>query len=86
MIDSGHALNPTDTRFAGATPLMWAARWGHTEPTRVLLEAGADHTLETDDGKSVHHWVNEETDSRNVLYNVSGDEALNDLKRMLNEL
>ena len=51
----------------------------------MLLEAGADHTLETDDGKSVHHWVNEETDSRNVLYNVSGDEALNDLKRMLNE-
>ena len=54
----------------------------------MLLEAGADHTLETDDGKSVHHWVNyEETDSSiNVLYNVSGDEALNDLKRMLNEL
>ena len=39
-MDSGADLNKTDRH--GQTPLFWAARIGHTDVVRMLLNAGAD--------------------------------------------
>ena len=36
----------------GRTPLIWAAIFGKHRSVRFLLEAGADQTIEDDDGKT----------------------------------
>ena len=86
LLKHGHRIDPADTRWSGATPLMWAARWGHTETTRVLLEAGADHTIVTKDQIGLQKWAEHEETTNNPLYNVTGDVAKKDVLRILNEL
>ena len=86
LLKHGHEIDPVDTRWLGATPLMWAARWGHTEATRVLLEAGADHKMETSDGVSLRKWLHYEETDNNPLYNVSGVVARVDIHKMLEDL
>jgi ankyrin repeat protein len=39
----GHDLDDVDR--GGCTALWWACHWGYTEAARVLLLAGADHTI-----------------------------------------
>jgi uncharacterized protein len=41
LIDVGAQLNPIDDEYR-ATPLGWAARFGHTSVANVLCDAGAD--------------------------------------------
>ncbi len=36
--------------YLGRTSLMWAARFGHTEVVRILLEQGAAVNDKDDDG------------------------------------
>ena len=41
LLDRGAAVNAVDEEFR-STPLGLAARWGHLEMVRFLLERGAD--------------------------------------------
>jgi len=86
LLEHGHAIDPMDTRWSGATPLMWSARWGHTETFQTLLAAGADHKLTTTDGVSLTKWIGYEETVNNPLYNISGAKARLDIQRMLEEL
>ncbi len=48
----GAAIVNARSHYA-ATPLMYAANWGHTEAVALLLERGADISLKSDEGKTV---------------------------------
>ena len=44
LIDHGAMINPMDEEYS-STPLGFAARWGHVEMVKFLLENGADPNL-----------------------------------------
>ena len=44
LIDHGAAIDPIDEEYQ-STPLGMAARWGHIEMVKFLLEQGADPNM-----------------------------------------
>ena len=67
LIEMGHELDPRDTRDKGATPLMLAARGGHLSTIIKLIKAGADPSIETDDGKTAaSHYAGLEWPGKNL--------------------
>lgn len=46
------------------TPLMWAAFHGRVEQIRVLLEKGADPSVQDMDGMTAVHWSVQRHDTR----------------------
>ena len=41
LLDHGAAIDPVDEQYQ-STPLGMAARWGHTEMVKFILDQGAD--------------------------------------------
>jgi uncharacterized protein len=51
LINAGADVNAAETRY-GMTPLARAARNGHLEVIKVLLDSGADRDARIKDGRS----------------------------------
>jgi len=62
--------NHTD-KIAGQTPLFYAAREGHLDMCKILIEAGCDLALQDTLHKTAHHYAkrNGKTDVADYLFN-----------------
>jgi hypothetical protein len=54
LLGAGEPVNMQISRgwFDGQTPLMWAARHGHVEMVRFLLDSGADPSISDANGQT----------------------------------
>jgi ankyrin repeat protein len=62
LVNSGANINFQDPEM-GWTALIWSAKEGHIQNTRVLLAAGADKTIQDRAGKTALSWATERKQS-----------------------
>eukprot|EP00037_Helgoeca_nana_P014748 m.137657 g.137657 ORF g.137657 m.137657 type:complete len:216 (+) comp22691_c2_seq1:448-1095(+) len=71
--------NPNATDLNGDHPLYRAARWGHTETTRVLMDTNADVNTRNENRDTPLHWATRWGHTETVLALLDGG-ARHDLR------